>query len=110
MDLKKIIGYNIYSLRMKYKLSQEEFAKKLTPYCSRTNLGKIENGQTIPSAEFIKSVCIAFNLSADWLLDINNNTNTEPPQNVFLSKFNNLDKEAQQTILTLIDIILKNAN
>lgn len=103
MDLKKSIGYKIYSLRMEYELKQEEFVAKLNPTFSRANLSNIENGLSMPSAEFIKAVCTAFNLSSDWLLDINN----LPPKSVFLQKFNRLDKDAQQTILNLMDLILK---
>lgn len=55
-------------LRITNKLSQEKFAEKLgmkQQQYSRYEVGKNE----IP-IEHIKKVCIVFNVSADWLLEI----------------------------------------
>lgn len=110
MELRKAIGYKIYNLRIELDLSQEEFVSRLTPSFSRANLSIIENGLSMPSAEFLKAVSEAFNISSDWLLGINNSINLTKKENQLLDKFNQLNLEAKQTILNLIDIILKSTN
>ena len=69
MDIKKIIANNIYILRTTNDLTQKEFADKLEIKFTRGHISKIESGGHVPSAEFIKAVSNAFNVSADWLID-----------------------------------------
>ncbi|WP_368490179.1 helix-turn-helix domain-containing protein [Clostridium sp. BJN0013] len=90
MELKKTFGDKIYDLRMELELTQEEFISRLNPSFSRTTLSYIENGLSMPSAEFIKAVCEAFNISADWLLDINNTVMLTTTERKLLDGFHKL--------------------
>lgn len=107
MDIKKHIGDRIYDFRMQQELTQEEFVKNLNIQYSRGNLSNIENGLTIPSAEFIYSVCKTYNISSDWLLGINIKDHLSKKDKLLLDKFRKLDIEIQQNILNLLDSIIK---
>lgn len=107
MDLRKCIGDKIYNLRMELELSQEEFVTRLNPSFSRGNLSNIEKGLTIPSSEFVKAVCEAYNISSDWLLDINNTINITLKEKQLLDTYNKLDLEIRQNILNLMESIVK---
>lgn len=78
MNLKRIIANNIFILRNQYDLTQQEFADKLNMQLTRAQISHIENADNMPSAEFIKSVCTAFNVSADWLLNSNIHYPSDP--------------------------------
>lgn len=112
MDIKRIIANNIYTLRNKYKLTQKEFAGKLTVKFARGHISRIEIGNHIPSAEFIKSVSESFDVSADWILGLQNKsipdiqamTNDELE---LLFKFRTLPVDVQKNILNLIKSISK---
>ena len=108
MDLRERIGIKIYDLRMDQGLSQEEFVNKLDIHYSRANLSNVENCITIPSAEFIYSVCKAYHISSDWLLSLNAEKYLTQKEQSFLDKFKKLDIEIQQNILNLMDSINKN--
>lgn len=111
LELRKIIANNIYILRNEYKLTQQEFADKLNIGVSRGHISHIENGTNIPSAEFIKAVCVTFNVSADWLLKtISDPLNPQALSNKELNlikKFNYLTEVSQNLILQLIEELLK---
>lgn len=115
MDTKKILANNIYMLRNKYKLTQQEFVNKLNCKFTRGHISKIETGVNIPSAEFIKSVCESFNVSSEWLLGINDKglssiksmTNAEID---LLFNFRTLPVDIQKDILNLIVSISKAQN
>lgn len=104
MDLKRIIANNIFILRNQHKLTQEDFAKKLN--ITRGHLSHIENGDNMPSAEFIKDVCSNFNVSADWLLDSHIILNKEivfsDKDLTAILKFHNLNSKTQDAILNLM--------
>lgn len=112
MDIKRIIANNIYILRNKYKLTQQEFADKLDVKFTRGHISRIELGNHVPSAEFIKAVSGAFNVSSDWLIgatgtsipDISNMTNDEID---LLFNFRALPTDIQKDILSLIVSICK---
>ncbi|MBN3421726.1 helix-turn-helix transcriptional regulator [Clostridium botulinum] len=112
MDIKKVIANNIFILRNYYKLTQSEFASKLDIHVTRGHISRIETGNHVPSAEFIKSVSNAFGVSADWLL--NNNINiSKAPSKIelktndidLLLKLNNLPEPVKENIISLIDSI-----
>lgn len=56
---------------------------------TREHISRIENGNHIPSAEFIKTVSIAFNVLSDWILANR--------------KYNNADKLLSDNELNLIE-------
>lgn len=107
MDIKKTIANNIYALRNKNKLTQEEFAHKLNIGISRGHISKIENGSSIPSAEFIAAVSRTFNVSADWILSTEANKNDikilESEELKLIFKLRKLPKNLRRKIIDLIN-------
>lgn len=107
MDIKKTIANNIYALRNKNKLTQEEFAHKLNIGISRGHISKIENGSSIPSAEFIAAVSRTFNVSADWILSTEANDKNdikilESEELKLIFKLRKLPKNLRIKIIDLI--------
>ena len=50
------------------RLTQEELAEKLN--MTQRKISRMETGETEPSLEDIRTICRYFNVSADWLLDL----------------------------------------
>ncbi|MCD3211782.1 helix-turn-helix transcriptional regulator [Clostridium botulinum C/D] len=115
MDIKKIIALNIYTLRNKHNLTQEEFASKLNytgeMSITRGHISRIENGNHIPSAEFIRAVANTFDIDVNWLLA------TQKSDNVYdlisdkeidlIARFRQLPANLQNQILDLLNSILE---
>lgn len=121
MDIKRTIANNIYILRTSYSLTQQEFADKLNISFTRGHISKIELGGHNPSAEFIKAVSDAFNVSADWIIgstgkEIPGTPNTPAITNVttreidLLLNFRSLENNIQNKMLELIETILKSTS
>jgi transcriptional regulator with XRE-family HTH domain len=117
MDIKKIIANNIYILRTANDLTQKQFADKLQIKFTRGHISKIELGSHVPSAEFIKAVSDAFNVSSDWIVgttgkEIPNTSDAPAVTNVttreinLLLKFRSLSTTVQTKIIELIETIL----
>jgi len=107
MDIKKHIGDRIYDLRIEKELTQQEFVNRLNITYSRTNLSGVENGLINPSAEFIYSVCKTYNLSADWLLGLDESKHLTGKEKILLNAFKKLSPTLQQNILDLINNFVK---
>lgn len=60
------LGKRIREIRLKRGLTQEYIAKKLG--MGRSNVGHIENGRTMPSAEVLDKIAQILDVSADYLL------------------------------------------
>jgi transcriptional regulator with XRE-family HTH domain len=112
MDLKRIIANNIYILRNKLDLTQQEFVDKLNLDISRSQLSNIENGVHMPSAEFIKAVSDTYGVDTNWILSAHNK---EYPDLVvadeeleILIKLRQVSIEAQDNIKNLIELLYKN--
>lgn len=56
------------------KLTQKELAERLG--ITENNIGHYENGRNKPPFEIILKLCMELDVSADWLLDIQNKHNT----------------------------------
>jgi len=54
--------------RLKNKLSQEDVAERLN--IARSNISKYENGNLEPNIKLLKDFCKIYNVSADYLLEI----------------------------------------
>lgn len=111
MDLKRIIANNIYMLRNKHKLTQQEFVEKLSIGYTRGHLSNIENGIHMPSAEFIRSVSDTFGVDTNWILSAHNK---EYPDLVIsdnelelILKYRQLPDDAKISINDIIEIILR---
>ena len=102
MDFKIVLGNRIKEIRKNLDINQEEFCNNLNISFNRANLSKIESGKQMPSAEFIKSVIEAYDISPYWLLDIKeekvNNKN-----NSIIDKYNLLSNKDKETIERNID-------
>ena len=110
MDIRNIIANNIFTLRNKYDLTQQQFADKLSVKFTRGHISRIEKANHIPSAEFLKVVSEAFGVSTDWLLSIHG------PKDSFIEditieelnlifKFRKLPSNIQNKITELMDSI-----
>jgi transcriptional regulator with XRE-family HTH domain len=105
-DLKNIIGSKILYIRTENNLSQKEFAEKLKLNISRGHISKIENGLNMPSAELIRTICLTFNVSPNWLLNMPKDiSNVNDP---VIVKYNKLNDESKKIINDLIRILLSN--
>lgn len=67
----KMIGDKLKIARKKAKLSQEKVAEIINT--SRSNISKYETGFLEPNIETLKKLCELYKISADELLEINNN-------------------------------------
>ena len=68
MDTNKLLGYKIANIRALKKLTQQQLADKVAT--SRENIARYESGKTEPKAFMLRDICIALNVSADYLLGI----------------------------------------
>ncbi len=66
-----MIGDKLKKARKKSNLSQEKVAEIINT--SRSNISKYETGLLEPNIETLKKLCELYNISADELLEINNN-------------------------------------
>lgn len=66
-----MIGDKLKVARKKAKLSQEKVAEIINT--SRSNISKYETGLLEPNIETLKKLCELYKISADELLEINNN-------------------------------------
>lgn len=112
MDLKRSIAIKVGFIRSSNKLNQSEFADEIG--ISRSLVSKIENGLHAPSCEIIKSICEKYNVSSDWLLDINAKTDDllendiDQQQYLLLNAYSKLLENEREVIDNLIKIILSN--
>jgi len=61
------IGKRLKEIRKLSDLTQLDFSKKIG--VNRSHISKIERNLSRPSRQFIKSVCIAFGINEEWLLN-----------------------------------------
>ena len=61
MSYKKLITNGVKRLRKKYKLTQEQFAEKIS--MSVQGYRNIEHSRYLPTAETVDKICEVFNLS-----------------------------------------------
>lgn len=103
-SFKQALGSRIKHLRLSFKtnkLTQDDLADNLASV-SRANLSRIEKGEVMASAIFIKEVTSFFNVSADWLLTGKEfeapQITLEPDLQRLIEAYNLLDKENQQAL------------
>lgn len=92
-----MLGEKIKGLRKSRNLTQGEVANDLG--VSKGCVSNWENDNTLPSIEQLKKIAIFYNVSADYLLDIefNRGLNTK-----------NLNNKQLTTVQTIIDMISTN--
>ncbi len=72
--------------RKRKKLSQEEVAELLN--IARSNISKYENGNLEPTLQTLKELCKLYEVSADYLLEIDNQNN-KIENNISINQKNN---------------------
>ena len=109
---KSLLGLKIkqlrseYSLKLGKKFTQKDLANKLG--ISRSYLGDIESGRTVPNDEFIKKISKALDVSIDYLTT--GTVETFPGEldkldedlKALYPKIKKLSKEDRQKILDII--------
>ncbi|WP_040328407.1 helix-turn-helix domain-containing protein [Clostridium ihumii] len=104
MDIRRSLGLKVSILRNAKELTQEEFANKIN--VSRGLISKIENGTIVPSCEVIRNIGKEFNVSSDWLLDLNTTMlNSDTLKLIYI--FNQFDNEKRNNILIFLESMLK---
>lgn len=86
------LGNNIFNLRKKAKLSQEQLAEKLN--VTRQTISNWELGQTVPDIVQAKEIAKAFNITLDELVD-------NDVKDILTEKINNTEKLANETMKIL---------
>lgn len=88
-------GERIKQLRKQKGLTQKEFCERIN--AKQSKISYIERGTNEPGIEIIKTICKAFNISADWLLfgDKDEDTTNKPPEKNF--------SKQQQEIISITD-------
>ena len=78
MKLLKNLGKNIKNYRLKYNLSQEELAYRLS--INLSNISRIENGQQFLSAQLLQLIADVFDIPVSKLFEEENNLNIKKIQ------------------------------
>lgn len=103
MDIKRIIGLNVNMLRLSKDLTQQEFADAIG--ISKSLVSRIESAAIVPSAEIIKSICTKFNVSADWLLQNDNENSINYETLEVLELYNNLNEDHKKIVINLMKLM-----
>ena len=67
---RKEIGLKISQRRTDLDLTRKAFAEKVEPPISEKYLWEIEDGQPNISAEMLRKIAVALDVSTDWLLGL----------------------------------------
>lgn len=86
-------GNRILELRTKLKLNQTNFGKKVG--FSAQTISLYERGEKNPQIDSVVKIALTFNVSLDWLCNIEKDTDTEMKQTI------ENDEDALKTILQL---------
>ena len=115
-----MIGDKIKSLRISEGLTQQELADKLS--ISKVSISNWELNKGNPNYDTLKKIAEIFNVSTDFLLDYNENGNTEYYNNINFIQFksktvkkviemlkdkNITEKDLEQAI-KIIDVLREN--
>lgn len=103
MGYQKLITDGIKRLRSKYKLTQEQFAEKIS--MSVQGYRNIEHNRYLPTAETIDKICDVFNITPVELLLPNPQNNLTEIKELINNKLNNCELEKLIRINSMIDII-----
>lgn len=84
------IGNKIKELRKEYKLTQEQFAKKIG--VTQDSISLWETNKRIPDTIYIVEICLKFNISSDYLLGIEDYDGTKINTKNYIHTLNNNGK------------------
>ena len=66
--MENIVGQRIREIRYEAKLNQSKFGQSIS--VSQDTISLWENGKSLPNTEFIILICKKYNVSADYLLGL----------------------------------------
>ena len=102
MKYQELINKNIKELRLKYHLTQEEFAEKIG--ISIVGLSNLERNRYQPSAETIDKICETFKITPLELLISETNSKDNFIKNI-VALLNNLSNKNIKKIYEIIKIL-----
>ena len=95
----------IKMIREYYKLTQDEFGKRIGS--ARNTIANYESGNRSPSNSVILSICREFNVSEKWLRDGSGEMLLEPKENSIVAKATMLLGEKDPLFEAFIDTYSK---
>ncbi len=103
------IGDKILNLRKDRGWSQQKLAKKVGT--SGPIIGRYERGEMTPSVEVAKKLADAFSVTMDYLVDDTGNVAEIKDKSMLdrLQQIEKLEKEEKNTIVHVIDSLLRDA-
>jgi transcriptional regulator with XRE-family HTH domain len=103
------IGDKILNLRKDRGWSQQALAKKVGT--SGPIIGRYERGEMTPSVEVAKKLADAFKVTMDYLVDDSGNITEIKDKSMLerLQKIENLESKDKNTIVHVIDSLLRDA-
>lgn len=97
------IGNRIKLLRKKHKLSQNDLGDIAGLHGS--NIGRIEKGTVLPTAEVILKISEHFSVTSDWLLTgQESHSALTPKETALIDGFRLLDAQDKQEMLMLLSL------
>lgn len=108
---KREIGNRVAQKRIEKKYSQEKFAEALG--MTRTAIGKIERGETMPKADTLLAITELLGISSDWILKgdrVPNNAGTHNDIEaqdllVLLAKMNRLSQADRAVVISTLNTL-----
>lgn len=104
MKYLKLLSSNIRSLRLKYNLTQEEFAEKVG--LTTNGVSNIERNRYQPTAETVDKICKAFDITPQELLITNSEVNQDVINNI-VTLLNQAKPRTLKKIYEIVTILVK---
>ena len=104
MKYLKLLSSNIKSLRLKYGLTQEEFAEKVG--LTTNGVSNIERNKYQPTAETVDKICKAFDITPQELLITNTGANQDIINNI-VTLLNQCKPRTLKKIYEIVAILVK---
>ena len=104
MKYLNLLSTNIKNLRLKYGLTQEEFAEKIG--LTTNGVSNIERKRYQPTAETVDKICKAFDITPQELLITNSEVNEDIINNI-ITLLNQCTTRKLKKIYEVITILVK---
>jgi len=95
------VGGRIKKLRKVKHLSTEKMATELN--FSERHYKRLESGSTVPTTSFLISISEYFNVPIDFIVFGNKKSSSPEAIEQLIYKFNNLNRQGKQILLSLAD-------
>ena len=93
MDIREIIGNNVFKARKIRNLSQEQFAEMIN--IEPSALSKIENGKSYPNQQTIENIIYALKIKPDVLFKTEEKIDIEKAYNELLVKLEKIKQNEE---------------